>query len=199
MKKNQLKNYFKQNNWYLSKDRLNKLGFSRNSIIDLIEKNKIIKISNSLYRWTETDLGGIDDYSDISHIEPKGVFCLYTALNYYDLTTFISNKYYLAIPKSCWVREGLKQFPIVVKRWEQKYYELGIDLVNFGGFPVRMYNIEKTICDCMRNLKEVGLNTLKEVLSTYLQSKKKNISKLNLYGKALGIYKPLNEYARMLS
>lgn len=199
MNKNQLEKYFQQNNWYLSRDHLLKLGLTRNSISNLVEKNKIIKITNSLYRWKDTDLGGIDDYQDILHIEPKGVFCLYTALNYYDLTTFISNKYYVAIPKTAWVREGLKQFLIVVKRWEAKYYELGIDIVNFGGSPVRMYNLEKTICDCLRYRKEIGLNTLKEVLLTYLRSKKKNFSKLSMYAEALGVQKILNEYTRLLS
>ncbi|MHA1648405.1 MAG: type IV toxin-antitoxin system AbiEi family antitoxin domain-containing protein [Promethearchaeota archaeon] len=93
----------------------------------LIEKGKIIKIEAGLLRWKNADLGGYGDIIDISHIDKSGVFCLYTAMNFYNLTSFISNKYYFAIPRVNWIKAGLENYPVVIKKWQESYFDFGID------------------------------------------------------------------------
>ncbi|MHA1719421.1 MAG: type IV toxin-antitoxin system AbiEi family antitoxin domain-containing protein [Promethearchaeota archaeon] len=194
----ELKKIFQKNKWYLSREHLIKLGFNQNSIKNMVGNKQILKITNSLYRWKNIDLGGNDDYLDISHIEPKGVFCLYTAMNFYQLTTYVSTKYYLAIPRERWIRKGLEQYPIVVKKWKDAYFDLGIDLIKLGRFTLRIYNLEKTVCDCVKYRKELGLNILKEVLTAYFRLKNKNLRKLSMYAETLGVAKVLKEYAGMI-
>ncbi len=194
----ELKKIFQINRWYLSRDQIIKLGISRNSLKKLVQNQKILRITPSLYRWKEVDLGGYDDLVDISQIEPKGVFCLYTAMDFYHLSTFVSSKYHLAISRTKWIPKGLEQYPIVVKKWKDKYYDLGIDLIKVGDRSIRIYNLEKSVCDCLRYRKELGLNTLKEVLTTYIQEKSRNMGKLSQYAETLGVSKILKEYAGML-
>lgn len=193
-----LKKRFQKNNWYLSSNQLMKLGESRYSINRLVANNNILKISSSLYRWKNADLDGNDDFLDISKIEPQGVFCLYTAMQYYHLSTFISDKYYFAIPRTNWKRKGLEQYPIVIKTWKNRSFDLGIEHIKLGRYSIRMYNLEKTVCDCIRYRNELGLNTLKEVITAYFQSKKKNTRKLMQYANELGVGKILKEYTGLI-
>lgn len=144
------------------------------------------------------DLNGYDDFIDISQIEPDGVFCLYTAMHFYNLSTFISDKYYMTIPRKKWIKKALNNYPIIIKKWQYDNFNLGIDLINVDKFTFKIYNIEKTVCDCVRYRKEIGLNTLKEVLIDYLQFKNKNLNKLSLYAKKLHVDKILKEYIGML-
>jgi len=198
MSDNKLEKRFQKNQWYLSREQLIKFGLTQYSIKNLEENKIILKITNSLYRWTKVDFEGNDDFLDISHIEPKGVFCLYTAMNFYKLTSFVSNKYFLAIPRERWIRKGLAQYPIVVKKWKDEFFDLGVDLIRMGRFTFRIYNLEKTICDCVKYRKELGLNTLKEVLTAYLHSKKRNMHKLSTYAETLGVATILKEYTGMI-
>jgi len=198
MNNSELKKVFQRYNWYLSNEKLKKLDISNYFILQMVDKGKIIKIKDGLFRWKNADLDGRDDFLDIANIEPNYVFCLYTAMNFYHLTSFVSNKYYIAIPRKNWIKKGLENYPVVIKKWKDIYFDLGIDLIKLGKFTFRIYNIEKTICDSIRYRKELGLNTLKEVLTTYFRSKKKNIHKLNLYAEALGVGKILKEYAGMI-
>lgn len=195
---NRLETYFKKKRWYISRDQLIKYGISRNSLQILIKKGAILKISDKIYRWKDVNLGGYDELFDISHIEPKGVFCLYTAFNLYDLTTFVSNMYYISIPRNNWVAKGLDQYPIKVKKWKDSYFDLGIDLIKIGKYSIRLYNLEKTVCDCVRFRNEIGLNTVKEVLTSYLERNDKNLKKLSLYAETLGVSKILKDYMGML-
>lgn len=198
MNNSELEKVFQKNNWYLSSDKLKKLDINNYFIIKLVDTGKIIKIKDGLFRWKNADLDGRDDLLDIANIEPNYVFCLYTAMNFYHLTSFVSNKYYISIPRKIWIKRGLEKYPVVIKKWQGNYYDLGIDLIKLGRFSFRIYNIEKTICDCIRYRKELGLNTLKEVLNNYFRSRKKNMSKLTLYAETLGVGKKLKEYAGLL-
>jgi len=198
MNHSELKKAFMNNKWYLTKNQLNKIGINDYYIRKLIEKGRIIKIKNGLYKYKNADLGGYDDFFDISKIEPKGVFCLYTAMNFYDLTSFISSHYYFAIPRKYRIKKGFENYPVKIKKWQGNYFELGIVLFKLGKLPIRIYDLEKTVCDSIRYRNEIGLNTLKEVLTTYFQSKQKNISKLTKYAEILGVGKILREFTGMI-
>lgn len=199
MNERTLKTHFKKNDWYMSFTQLIALGVNRNRINQLIEKRFIFKITNSLYRWMGVDLDGHDDLYDIAHIEPEGVFCLYTAMNFYHLTSFMPSYYYFAIPRKKWMRKGLQKYPVVIKKWDDKYFNLGIRSFKLGKYSIRMYNLEKTVCDCIRYRNEIGFNTLKEVLTTYLYSNTdKNSRKLTQYAKKMGVDQKLKEYSRLI-
>ena len=97
----EFKNIFKKNNWYYlkSKHKEHKDLISDHTLEQLVDQGSIIKMKAGLYRWIEIYSEGHEDLIDISMIEPRGVFCLYTAMYIYDLTSFVSSKYFFAIPR----------------------------------------------------------------------------------------------------
>lgn len=198
MKNTELKKIFKQSNWYLTKNKLKELKISDYFINKWIQKALIIQVASGLYRWKNIDPGENEELLDIFQIEPSGVLCLYSAMYFYHLSSFISTKYYIAIPREKWIRKNLKNYPLVIKKWTGLYYDLGIDLIKIEGSTFRIYNLEKTICDCIRFRNEIGLDTLKEILSTYFNSPKKNIGRLTLYAEKLRIANILKNYAGMI-
>ena len=106
MKATDLKRIFKQNNWYLTKKKLNSLNISDYFIKKWVGNNRIIQVSSGLYRWKNIDPGKNEELLDIFEIEPSGVLCLYSAMHFYHLSSFISTKYYIAIPREMWLRNG---------------------------------------------------------------------------------------------
>jgi len=144
------------------------------------------------------DLNGYDELVEISQIEPEGIFCLYTAMHFHNLSTFISDKYYITIPRNKWTKKLLNNYPIIIKKWQYDNFDLGIDLIGIDKQSFKIYDIEKTVCDCVRYRKELGLDTLKEVLMDYLEYKKRDLNKLSLYAKKLRVDEILKEYIGML-
>ncbi|MHA1521010.1 MAG: type IV toxin-antitoxin system AbiEi family antitoxin domain-containing protein [Promethearchaeota archaeon] len=193
-----LKRRFKKKNWYLTKNELNSLDVSDYIIGKFLQNNTIIKISSGLYRWKNLESSENEDLLDIFQIEPTSVLCLYSAMQFHHLSSFISTKYYIAIPREKWIRKNLDNYPVVIKKWTGLYFDLGIDLIKIEGSTFRIYNLEKTVCDCVRFRNEIGLNTLKEILSTYFNSKKNDIPRLMLYAEKLHIDKILKNFAGMI-
>lgn len=110
----------------------------------------------------------------------------------------MSNKYHFAIPRKHRIKKGLENYPVIIRKWQGDNFNLGIDIMKLGKFSIRIYDLEKTICDSIRYRNEIGLNTLKEVLTTYFQSKQRNIRKLTEYAEKLHVFKILKEYSGMI-
>lgn len=110
----------------------------------------------------------------------------------------MSNKYHFAIPRKYRIKKGLENYPVIIRKWQGDNFNLGIDIMKLGKFSIRIYDLEKTICDSIRYRNEIGLNTLKEVLTTYFQSKQRNIQKLTEYAEKLHVFKILKEYSGMI-
>ncbi|MHA1674753.1 MAG: type IV toxin-antitoxin system AbiEi family antitoxin domain-containing protein [Promethearchaeota archaeon] len=197
MNDSQIKKYFQENGWYLTWNQMVKLKISQYELHKLLKSNNILKLSHGLYKWNKVDFE-YEDLFDISHIQSEGVFCLYTALNFYNLTSFMPKVYYFVVPRTNRIKLGLKQYPIVVKKWIPKYFNLGIIQFKLGKYSIRMYDIEKTICDCIRYKQKIGLLTIKEVLTSYLRSNLKDIQKLSKYAGIMGIDKQLKDFIGMI-
>lgn len=117
-------------------------------------------------------------------VKKGGVFCLFSAAAHHDLTTFVSSEYHLAVPKK--YKVVLPEYPpIKLYYWEEAAYQTGITKVVIEGEMVAMYDAEKTVCDIIKYQKKVGMDTLKEVLNTYLRRKDRNIHKLSEYASIL--------------
>ena len=52
-----------------------------------------------------------------------------------------------------------------------------------GGYPVKIFNIEKTLADCIKFRNKIGMDVVIEALKMYWQSKNTNIERLYDYAK----------------
>lgn len=76
--------------------------------------------------------------------------------------------------------------------------EVGIQEFEIGNHKIKIYYIEKTICDCLRYRKEIGMDVVKEALNEYVARRDKNIEKLLRYADITGIHNLHNKYLEVL-
>lgn len=194
MNRNNIQTIFEQANGVANTQYLKEKGVSYYHINQLLEAAQIIKIKQGLYKWADFET---DELVEVAHIVPKGVLCLFTACNYYELTTFVSSEYHVAIPDEHKI--VLPDYPpIKLYYWNTIPYNLGITTVLLNEKPVKIYNIEKTVCDVVRHRNKVGFDIVKEVFKNYLQKKNRNLSQLNIYAKALNIHNIIHEFINIL-
>ena len=94
---------------------------------------------------------------------------------------------------------GVLEFPpITLCYWEQKYYEMGVVEADVAGHKLRIYDIERSVCDVVRFRNKVGIDVMTEVLRAYLSRKDRNIAKLTDYAGKMRIGTIMAQYLNVM-
>lgn len=150
----------------------------------MLLKGQVIKVKRGLYRHTE--LISAHQEQDVSHIVPEGIFCMYSAWAHYELTTHISSEYHIAVPKS--LKISVPDYPpIKLYYWNEPTFELGLTNVRINDIRIKMYDLERSVCDAVKFRNKIGNEMLGEILKNYVRKKDKNLDKLMKYSAKLRI------------
>jgi hypothetical protein len=93
-----------------------------------------------------------------------------------------------------------------IKNTGAKVFFIKKDLMELGlaegktvfGRTVRMYDVERTICDVIRNRNQMDVTIVIDAVKNYVKRKDKNIPKLMEYAKILKVDKILRKYLEVL-
>jgi predicted transcriptional regulator of viral defense system len=189
---------FLDNHGYATTTKLLNAGADSRLILKLVKNKKAIKIKRGLYKWKLYSPKSEDDLIELAKTLPGGIFCLFTALSYYRLTTFNPQEFNMAIYRDSY-KPILSDYPPVrVFYFSEKQYHTGISILQIEGDPVKIYDIEKTICDCVRYRNKIGLDIMQETLKTYMAKKTRNLDKLWQYSEVLKIKTVIKPYLEAL-
>lgn len=134
---------------------------------------------------------------DVETVVPGGVLCLYSAWSYYELTTQIPQVYHIAVERTR--RITLPLFPpIELSFMTQKAYELGVIEVEIDGIKVKMYDLEKSVCDAIKYRNKIGLDVSSEIFNNYLTRKDRDITRLYEYASQLRVGKKIDELIKFI-
>ena len=185
---------FEQNSGIVSAQYLLKKGISYYDMNRLLAEGILIKLKRGIYKWVNFET---DEMVEVVRIVPKGVFCLQTACFYYELTTSIPSEFHVAIFDE--QRVVLPEYPpIKIYYWNKTAYELGLTSILIDNTPIKIYDLEKTICDTIRHRHKIGFDVLKEILKNYLNRKDRNLNRLNTYAKQLNIFNKVDDFIKIL-
>ena len=66
------------------------------------------------------------------------------------------------------------------------------------GMNIKVYDVERTICDIIKNKNKIDAEIFSKALKDYVKSKNKNLNKLAKYAKIMNIEKKVSEYMEVL-
>lgn len=66
------------------------------------------------------------------------------------------------------------------------------------GYPVRCYNIERTLCDLLRSQRTVDYQELTNAFKAYVKRRDRDIPLLMRYGETFRVTKKLKSYMEVL-
>jgi predicted transcriptional regulator of viral defense system len=147
-----------------------------------------------------TDLPDIEEHDlvSVSKIMPEGVVCLISALYFHRLTVQIPRLIDIAVVRS-YIPPIVKYPPIRVHYFSDKFYKAGVEKYNFSGAEIKIYSREKSIIDCFRLRKKVGIEIAIEALKNYLKQDNININLLLDFAKESRVIKILQPYLQALT
>lgn len=172
-------------------------GFSYYKINQMVDQGILIKLNKKYYENANFDGEGSDFYYAYAFV-PDGVVCLLSAAVYYNLSTYRPDAIDVAILRKAKV-STLPDWPEVnLYYYTDERFELGITVIEEGTNRFRIYDIEKTVVDIVFYREKVGIEETKEILTSYLRRKDRNINRLVRYAEMMKCGDTMKKYLEVL-
>lgn len=169
-------------------------GISAYYIRKLLKNNHIERLQHGFYKLSKTEP---DEYLTIKTHIPNGVVCMYSAWQFYNLTTYIPHQYHIAIERKSKIK--LPAYPpIKLHYWNNSLLQLGQTETKVNDTQISISDLEKSVCDAVKFRNKIGKDTLQEILEEYLKRKDKNLDVLLKYAISMRIEKTLKTYLDVL-
>ncbi|WP_259300958.1 type IV toxin-antitoxin system AbiEi family antitoxin domain-containing protein [Bacteroides oleiciplenus] len=135
-----------------------------------------------------------DTMIDLDVVVPDGILCLFSAWNIHGLTTSLPQAYHVAIKRGRKIR--LPEYPLIELHFiTEALLELGVEeQVVSGGYEIKVYNKERSVCDAIKCRNKVGIDVCSEVVNSYLALSNRNLTLLMDYASKLRVTKTLEKY-----
>ena len=183
-----------QNGVLLTSDLL-KHGIPR-TYLSILEKNgEVQRISRGVYSASGYM---VDEMVGIQARFQVAVFSHETSLYLLGLTDRTPLFYSVSVP-SGYNATSLKASGAKVYFVNRGLYPLGLITVRSPhGNDVKTFNLERTICDVLRNRNQIDIQQTNEALKRYVQKKERDLDLLYNYAKQFRIQKIVREYVEFL-
>lgn len=187
---NKVLKIMKNNKGIITSSQLESYGVPRVYLSKMVEKNIIERIERGIYVTKDYEY---DEYYLFQLKYPKTVFSYNTALYFYEMTERTPIKMDVSISKN-YNPHRFKDI-VNVYRINDELFELGIVYKKSPqGMKVRTYNLERTICDIIKDKDSIDIEIRNKAIKKAIKSKEFNASKMFEYAKKMNIYDKVKNY-----
>ena len=169
-------------------------GIHRGILTELTKTGKLIRYGRGIYiksnAWE-------DDLYLLQQKYRRGIYSHDTALYLLGYSDRTPAQYTMTFPKG-YNAPSLKQENLNVKRAMPEIYTLGIIEINSpSGNQIRVYNLEKTLCDIVRGGGS-DIQIVSNAMKRYAADRNKDIHKLMRYADKLRVKAKITQYMEVL-
>jgi predicted transcriptional regulator of viral defense system len=191
----QLNKILEENRGYIKTADLKKGDIPKPVFYNFVFENNLTNVSHGLYMAEDI---WRDDLYVLQTRYPVLVFSHEVAAYLLDLVDreplVISTTLPTGSSSSRLNKEGIKVYKI-----KQELFELGLSETETPmGNLVRIYNLERTLCDLIRNRRNIENQDLQTVIKNYFTRKDKNIPRLMRYAEMFSITNIIRQYTDIL-
>lgn len=185
-----IESIMKMNNGYVTSKELDDFGIHRMYLNSMWKKGRIEKVAPGIY----IDINKIEDnYYVFSLSMPNTIYSHMTALYFHGLSIKAPNEKYDITVRKNYNSKHLKKHEVFYV--SDDIYELGLTEVKTPiGNSVRVYDIERCICDIIRSKNRMDSEHIKHSIKEYVKRKDKDLVKLSNYAKKMGIKEEVMNY-----
>lgn len=190
---NKILNLFR--NGYLTTKEVTNNNIPRTYLTKLIKENKIERVSHGVYIKKNVL---VDEFVVLQSKSKYAIYSNTTALYLHGFSNRIPIKYDITIKSGY---KGSLQKEDNVNLFYTKNELLDLGVINYkldSGNIIRVYDLDKTICDIIKNKKKIDAEIFNKAIREYFYSKKKNTLKLYEYAKKMNIYNKVRDTFEVL-
>lgn len=190
---NKILNLFK--NGYLTTKDVTDNNIPRIYLTKLIKENTIERVSRGVYIKKNVL---VDEFVVLQSKSKYAIYSNTTALYLHGFSNRIPIRYDISI-KSGYKGSLQKEDNVNLFYTKKELLDLGV--INYkldSGNIIRVYDLDKTICDIIKNKKKIDAEIFNKAIREYFYSKKKNTLKLYEYAKKMNIYNKVRDTFEVL-
>ncbi len=178
----------------LTKD-VTKAGFHRSVLQKFLGEDLIIQLERGIYIKASSFE---DEFLVLQRKYSKGIFSGEAALFLLGYSDRTPAKFNMVFPRG-YHTSSIKNENVRFKTAVKKIYDLGIIEVNSPyGNKIKVYDIEKTICDALRGWNDIDIQLVLDAIKKYARLKNKNLNKLMEYAEILKVKDKILNYMEVL-
>ena len=185
-----IESIMKMNNGYVTSKELSNFGIHRMYLNTMWKKGIVEKVANGIY----IDSNKIEDsYYVFSLSMPNTIFSHMTALYFHGLSIKAPDDKYDITVRKTYNSKHLKKYHVFYVL--DGIYELGLTETETPmGNRVRVYDIERCICDIIKSKNRMDSEFVKYNIREYIKRKDKDLIKLSKYAEKMGIKKEVMDF-----
>lgn len=162
-------------------------------MLEDVHQGELIQVRRGVYANIDQLSGNM---TDINTIVPDGILCLWSAWNIHQLTTSMPQAFHVAVKRDRKVT--VPSFPkIEIHHYTESILKLGIMKMKIDGFNIRVYDVERSVCDAVKFRNKVGMDVCSEIINNYLERPNRNLSRVMDYARILRVGTILEQYLQV--
>ncbi len=172
-------------------------GITAATVGKMAHAGEVNHLTRGLYQLPDAPLDANHSLAEAAKRVPRGVVCLVSALAYHDLTDQLPGAVWMAIGTRHWMpKEGTPTMRIV--RFTDALLTDDILTVHIEKVPVKVFGVAKTIADCFRHRRKVGLTVALEGLQEALRQRKASPAEITQHAERGGVATVVRPYLEAL-
>ena len=173
------------NGGYITRKDINECNIPSMFLSNYVKKHNLIKYGTGFYALKEWIR---DDYFIFQYEYPRFIYSFYSAAYLHQLGDYMPPYLEVTGPKNYRPFEIPKQGVVLHTDTKDETYNLGItEVKTIFGNTIRVYDIEKTVCDFIKNRRKIDSESFVKCINWYKRIKSKNRSNLMVYAKKMKI------------
>jgi predicted transcriptional regulator of viral defense system len=174
-------------------------GVPPSTITRLCERGDLVRLGRGLYQLAEADdIDAAHSLAEAARLAQHGVVSLLSALRLHELTTQLPHAVWMTFPHKARAPRTMP-FRLEVVRASGAAFTAGRRTIRIEGVDVPVYDPAKTIADCFKHRRRVGLDVAVEALRDGLRGRKVSHADLWRYAKICRVQNVMRPYLEALA
>lgn len=171
------------------------IGASRTLLPYLARRGVLRRVARGVYSLSDY-IPERETFLEAALTVPHGVICLLSALQFHDITTQMPMEIWMAIERGRH-EPASRRLHIRIVKFSGAAFNEGVEEHEADGAVVRVYSPAKTVVDCFKFRKRIGLDVAREALRDALEQKKANRDDIWRYAKVCRMSRVMRPYLEM--
>ena len=176
---------------------LRNAGVTAATVSRMVRDGEVLRLARGLYQLSDARLSADHSLAEAAKRLPKGIVCLVSALAYHGLTDQLPKKVWLAIGNKDWAPKRGTSLRIV--RFTDGLLTDSVETHVIEGVAVKIFGAAKTVADCFRHRRKVGLSVAIEGLQEALRQRKTTPGELARQAARGGVSTVIRPYLEALT
>lgn len=184
-----------KNDGYLMTSAVQKAGISRTYLSKYVKDREMEQVEPGIYIHPEI---WPDPFYILQLKNKEVIFSNETALYLHGLMEHEPARIFVSVKRGYnathLIKRGIKSYFV-----KKENFNEGVTVVKTPcGNDVRVYDIDRTICDMVLRKDEMDIQVFQTALKEYMSGQSKNVHRLMVYAKLLGIEQKIREYTEVM-